>query len=80
MCSFARASVPHTSNLTASITGGGRFVRMVENTDSSFSTDEQHRRKEGGFVVFLRPPRTHDGKVRSWDTVRRLQLIDGGMC
>lgn len=42
MCSFARASVPHTSNLTASITGGGRFVRMVENTDF-FSTDKHNR-------------------------------------
>ena len=48
MCSFARATVPHTSNLTTSITRGGRFARMVENTDD-FYTDKQNREREQGF-------------------------------
>lgn len=41
-----RASVPHTSNLTASITGGGRFVQRVENTLFYFCPDKQNKAKE----------------------------------
>lgn len=52
MCSFARASVPHTSNLTASITEDGRIVRMVENRFFFFSNDKLNREKEHGFVFF----------------------------
>lgn len=38
-----RASVPHTSNLTASITGGGRFVQRAGNTLFYFCPDKQNK-------------------------------------